>query len=201
MLVDLPMEELWKYKPEQNREADFDSFWQKTIKQAESQPLNADAEKLSYIVSEIDAYKIYYHGFEKSRICGFYLLPKGSGTHPAILWFHGYGDNKQDIGFYLKWVLMGYAVLAVDIKGQNGESVDKSTYPPPSVPGFMARGVFDKHRYYYRGVYMDCLKALDFLESRPEIDSSRLCVTGGSQGGGLPLEVACAGPQAQVGYS
>jgi cephalosporin-C deacetylase len=53
----------------------------------------------------------------------------------------------------------------------------------------MTKGIFSKEDYY-RGVYMDCTRAIDFLSTREEIDINRLCVTGASQGGGLALSTA-----------
>ena len=37
---------------------------------------------------------------------------------------------------------------------------------------------------------MDCIRGLDFLHSRPELDTSRVGVWGFSQGGGLTLATA-----------
>jgi cephalosporin-C deacetylase len=191
MLVDLSYEELLKYKPNQNKEDDFDEFWEKTLDAASSEDLRPKVEKINYAVKEIDAYKAYYDGFGGARICGWYLLPKSvKPPFPVILWFHGYGDNKQKINYYLKWLLIGCAVFAIDIRGQNGESIDNKSYPAPSAVGFMSKGVFDKNEYYYRYVYADCIRAIDFLSTRKEIDLSRLCVTGASQGGGLSLATA-----------
>ena len=190
MLVDIPLEELRKYKPKQTKEDDFEEFWLGTKEISKSEPLNEEIKKIKYIVKEINAYKVYYDGFGGGRICGYYLLPKTKGPHPVILWFHGYGGNKGKISHYLKWVLLGYAVLAIDIRGQNGESEDNKIYPVPSTWGYMTKGVFDKEKYYYRGVYMDCVRAIDFLTNRKEIDISRLCITGSSQGGGLSLAAA-----------
>ncbi|MDD5660183.1 MAG: acetylxylan esterase [Actinomycetota bacterium] len=191
MLVDLSYEELIKYKPVQNKENDFDEFWAETLNEAKSEDLKPNVEKIDYIVKEIDAFKAYYNGYGGARICGWYLLPKFfKPPFPVLLWFHGYGDNKQKINYYLKWLLMGYAVFAIDIRGQNGESMDNNSYPSPSAVGYMTKGVFDKNKYYYRYVYADCIRALDFLASRKEIDMSRICITGASQGGGLTLATA-----------
>ena len=190
MLVDMSLEELKKYKPQQTKNQDFFKFWKETKEVSKNQPLNEEINKIPYIVEEIEANKIYYDGFGGARICGYYLLPKIKKPHATILWFHGYSDDKQKINFYLKWILMGYAVLAIDIRGQNGESIDNKIYPAPSSIGYMTKGIFSKEDYYYRGVYLDCVRAIDFLSTRDEIDMNRLCVTGASQGGGLALSTA-----------
>lgn len=190
MLVDIPLEELKKYRSPQTKKDDFSEFWQETKAISKKQPLNVEVKNIDCIIKDIDANKVYYDGYEGSRICGYYLLPKLSGPHPVILFFHGYGGNKQNISYYLKWVLMGYAVMAIDIRGQMGESIDNKIYPAPSTAGYMTKGIFSREDYYYRGVYLDCIRAIEFLETRKEIDVNRLCVTGWSQGGGLSLAAA-----------
>lgn len=198
MLVDMPLEELIKYKPLQTKKDDFSKFWEETKRISKNQPLNEEIKKINYIIEEIEANKVFYDGLDGARICGYYLLPRKERPYPAILWFHGYGDDKQNISFYLNWVLMGYAVLAIDIRGQNGESIDNKIYPAPSAIGYMTKGIFSKKDYYYRGVYMDCVRAIDFLSTRKEIDLKRLCLTGASQGGGLSLAVAALDSRAKL---
>ena len=54
----------------------------------------------------------------------------------------------------------------------------------------MTQGVRSAESYYYRGAYVDCVRALDFAVSRPKVDPNRIGVLGVSQGGGLSLAVA-----------
>lgn len=190
-LVDMPLKELEEYRPALTKKDDFDDFWKETRAISDSEPLNYKIQEIDYVVKDINVYRVFYDGFAKARICGYLLTPKkGTGPFPVILFFHGYNGNKGQINQYLKWVFLGFAVMAIDVRGQSGESADSKVYPPPSVSGYMTKGMFSKNDYYYRGVYMDCLKAVDFLSTQESLDINRLCVTGISQGGGLSLATA-----------
>jgi cephalosporin-C deacetylase len=78
----------------------------------------------------------------------------------------------------------------MDCRGQNGQSQDTAVYPEGHATGWMTAGIRDPRSYYYRYVYADAVRALEVLAHREEVDSHRLAVTGGSQGGGLTLAVA-----------
>ena len=60
----------------------------------------------------------------------------------------------------------------------------------PGYPGLLIDNIIDKHTYAYRGFYIDAARAVDFVQSRPEIDHARIGVQGGSQGGALTLTTA-----------
>ena len=189
-LVDMALEELKTYNPGKNKEKDFDQFWNEKLKGLRTDPIEYNMEKIDFIVPDVDVYKVFYKGYKGSEICGHYLIPRGKPDLPAILNFHGYTGNKGPVSLDIRWPLMGYAVFSLDIRGQSGESFDNRTYRGPSFPGHMTKGIFDKDDYYYLGVYLDCVRALDFLADREEIDMKRICVSGISQGGGLSLATA-----------
>jgi cephalosporin-C deacetylase len=189
-LVDMTIEELKVYNPEKNKEKDFDQFWNEKLQDLRSSSIKYNMEKIDSIVPDVDVYKVFYEGYMDSEICGHYLTPRNRSNVPAILSFHGYTGNKGPISLDIKWPLMGYAVFSMDVRGQSGESFDNRSYRGPSLPGFMTKGIFDKNDYYYLGVYLDCVRAIDFLADREEIDIKRLCVAGISQGGGLSLATA-----------
>jgi len=48
----------------------------------------------------------------------------------------------------------------------------------------------NKDRYYFKRVYLGCVRANDFLVSLPQYDGTNLAVTGGSQGGALSIITA-----------
>ena len=119
--------------------------------------------------------------FGDIRVRGWYEVPKSKGPHPVILRVPGYGGNMKPIARFKDMIVFsfnprGHGNSQEDIKGK------------PS--NYWIRGLDDKEGYYYQGAYLDCVRAVDFLCSRKEVDPERIAVAGGSQGGGLSLSTA-----------
>ena len=92
------------------------------------------------------------------------------------------------------WAAAGYAHLVMDTRGQgSGWSTGVTPDPAgsaPAQPGYMTRGLTDPAEYYYRRVYADAVRAVEFMRTVDEVDGTAIAVTGASQGGGLSLAVA-----------
>jgi len=191
-IFDYPLPKLQEYRPPLTRQPDFEAFWQETLREG-SGALNADVKQVPYPVPEVEVCDVRYDGYGGARVGGWYLLPEASRRSeplPAMVFYHGYSGSRSEVFNYLPWVLQGYAVLAIDVRGQSGVSTDPGRYSIGHVRGWMTQGILDEREYYYRGVYVDCVRALDFCCQRDEVDASRIGITGGSQGGGLTLAVA-----------
>ncbi|MFH0806875.1 MAG: acetylxylan esterase [Elusimicrobiota bacterium] len=201
MAFDLHLDELKKFKPKLTREKDFFEFWKKTLKESASEPLQAKIEKQTYPVEKIKVFKAQYRGFKNAKISGKYLVPNGTGRFPAILFLHGYNGPHDAISDFLGWVLQGFAVFSIDVRGQTGDTPDSTPYSIGAISGHMTKGILDKNEYYYRGVYADCIRALDFLCQRGEVDSNRIGVMGGSQGGGLTIAVCALDSRPKAGVA
>ena len=59
----------------------------------------------------------------------------------------------------------------------------------------LTHNIVDHHTYAYRGFYVDTWRGIDFSLSRPEVDPTRIGVTGTSQGGGLTICTAAMRPE------
>lgn len=189
-LYDKPLEELVVYDPPLTRQPDFDAFWARTLEENARTPVNARFRAIDYPTRGGQVFEVFYDGWRGAQICGWYVQPAGDGPFPALVQYHGYSGSKMDVYRYLMWTLQGYAVLAVDVRGQSGNSTDPTCYSGGHVTGWMTQGIMDPEEYYYRGVYMDCVRAIDAVASRPEVDAERIGVMGMSQGGGLTLATA-----------
>lgn len=200
-MFDMPLEKMWEYKPELSRNEDFNSFWKETIADSRKQELNVEIKAVEYPVEEVRVYDLYYDGFKNSRIYGRYILPGDASPDnqvPAVIMFHGYNYNNIVISNILHYSLMGYAVLLLDVRGQNPQSPDHNHYENGGPAGWMTKGILNPYNYYYRFVYMDCVRAVDVIKSREEIDNNRITVEGGSQGGGLSLAVGALSEDVRV---
>lgn len=190
--VDMPLEQLKQYRPPLTREPGFDVFWQDTLDESRRQPLNPEFRPLAdYPVPEVEVAKVSFDGWRGGRAVGWYLRPRrANGPLPALVCYHGYSGNKGHAHQHLVWALQGYAVLALDVRGQSGESSDGNRYDGGHVSGWMTQGILSPEHYYYRGVYMDCVRAADLVATLPEVDAGRMGAIGVSQGGGLTLAAA-----------
>ncbi|MDP4153012.1 MAG: acetylxylan esterase [Bacillota bacterium] len=185
--------ELFEYKPALTKREDFDEFWEATIKKAKSVPLNSKMELYDYPSKYIKVYSISYNGFDDTRIHGWYIVPQFTDMKklPCLINFHGFTGNRGMPADFMMWVMQGIAVISVDCREQSGETGNSAVYTSGSMQNVISKGLLDKNEYYFRAVYMDCLKAIDFAETCDKVDKDRIIIHGGSQGGALGMAV-CA---------
>jgi cephalosporin-C deacetylase len=192
--VDMPLALLRDYKPELTAEPDFDAYWNVAKALSSQVPLNAKLELVeNHPLKTVKIYDVVFQGSDGTPIHGWYVIPAGehkAGSLPVLVKYHGYSGNRGTPNDLLLWASMGLASFAIDVRGQGGLTPDLAVYPQGASPGWMTLGILDPSCYYYRHVYLDCLRALDFVCTREEIDADRIAVYGGSQGGGLALAAA-----------
>jgi len=198
---DLSLDQLKAYKPERDEPADFDAFWQSTLAEARSYPLNATFEPVDYNLRQLDSFDVTFNGYGGQPVKGWLQMPRHrEGPLPCIVEYIGYGGGRSFPTDWLLWPSAGYAHLVMDTRGQGsawspGETTD---YEPqgssPQFPGFMTRGILSAQTYYYRRVFTDAVRAIETAQSHAAVDASRIVVTGGSQGGGITLAAAGLAP-------
>ncbi|MGE0756716.1 MAG: alpha/beta hydrolase family protein [Pirellulaceae bacterium] len=139
-----------------------------------------------------------------------YVPKKVEGRLPAILYVCGHGNNKKDgVSYGSKSVYQhhggwfarhGYVCLTIDtLQLGEIEGIHHGTYRY-GMWWWLNRG------YTPAGVEAwNCIRALDYLQSRPEVDPQRLGVTGRSGGGAYSWWIAaiderirCAVPVAGI---
>lgn len=169
-------------------EADADDYWARAQAELAAIPprfrMQRDAAKST---ARHEVYTAEMDSVEGVTLRAWYVVPTrpASGPRPAVLNVPGYSAAMQPEWFQQDDELIQ---LALDIRG-HGRSADV-IHPGFGTPGFVGYRVTEPDHYVYRGAYLDCLRAVEFLLSRPEVDPRRIAVSGGSQGGGLALATA-----------
>lgn len=163
-------------------------FWAATRAILDETPTNATlTENPGLSGREYETWDVTLSSYGGQRLRGFYTAPRhgsASGKHPAMLAVPGYGGAK-DIPYHV--VMHGLAVLTLFPRAQ-GESIPEWDLPRGTTK--LTYNVTDKDEYYYRAGYMDCVRGVDFLAERDEVDSSRIGMWSRSQGGGFTLATA-----------
>lgn len=166
----------------------FKEYWDENLAELKKvKPEFKLIKKDSLCTDNRDVYIAEMKSLGGLTIRGYYFIPKTKGKHAAILHVPGYGQGYQDRSVFLE-NREDVIELALCVRG-HGISADVFN------PGFGVAGVWgyklcSETEIAYRGIYMDCVRAVEFLLSRPEVDTSRIGVMGGSQGGGLTLAAA-----------
>ncbi len=164
--------------------ADFENYWARAKKELAAVDPQFKTIKIDSLCSATkDLFLIEMRSLGNVLVRGWYSVPKKPGQHPAILHVQGYSSVMQPA-----WINSGddFIDFGLNIRG-HGNSQDNVN---PGFPGYLQHHLDDKEVYIYRGAYMDCVRAMDFLCSRPEVDTSRIAVEGGSQGGALSFATA-----------
>ncbi|MFI9833866.1 acetylxylan esterase [Streptomyces sp. NPDC051913] len=189
---DLPLDELRAYRGSSAEPADFDAFWQHTLKEARQYPLDARFEPVDTGLTTVDVYDATFSGFGGHPVRGWLTLPAGTSTPvPLVVQFVGYGGDRGLPHMHLLWPATGRAHFVMDTRGQGARMAGGDTPDPvgsgPSYPGCMTRGIESPHDYYYRRVFTDAVRAVEAARSHPLTDASRTTLAGGSQGAGIAL--------------
>lgn len=187
------IKELSEYLPPMTKRMDFEDFWEETIQIAKSVDLRPEFMEYDYPCDQVKVYSISYNGFDDTRIYGWYIIPVflKKEKYPCLINYHGYTGSRGVPADFMAWAMMGLAVITIDCRGQGGVTGNKATYSSGITDNVTNKGILDKYEYYYRHVYMDSLKAIDFAEVCPEVDKDRIIINGGSQGGALGMAVSC----------
>jgi cephalosporin-C deacetylase len=198
---DLSWEQLQQYRPERVEPADFDAFWQRTLAEARAAARPPAIAPYDARLQLVECFDVTFSGFGGHPVRAWLTLPRArQGRLPAVVEFIGYGGGRGFPTDWLVWPAAGCAYMVMDTRGQGsawskGDTEDPGPAGTPQFPGFMTRGVLDPETYYYRRVMTDAARAVETVREHPEVDSTRIAVTGGSQGGGLALAAAALVPE------
>lgn len=183
-------------QPTVNMPADFDAFWSAAKAELAQIPMDPKMIHMPEKSTEtVDVYHINFQNIKNSRIYGVLTVPKGAGKYPAILQVPGAGIRPYS-GDLAK-AARGAITLQIGIHGIPIDMAPEvyANLSSGALNGYWNFNVSDKDIYYYKRVYLGCIRAVDFLVSLPQYDGQNLGIQGGSQGGALSIITAALDPR------
>ncbi len=179
-------------KPTTTEPADFMEFWEKAKAENARIPIDAKLTLLPERCTEnVNVYEVNMQNFRVgARLYGILSVPKAEGKYPAILRVPGAGVRgyNGDVANAEKGVI----TLEIGIHGIP-VTLNPSVYNDlrqGALNGYQYYNLDDRDRFYYKRVYLGCVRAVDFIFSLPEFDGENVVVMGGSQGGALSIVTA-----------
>jgi cephalosporin-C deacetylase len=171
--------------------ADFIAFWEEAKTQAAKVPMDA---RLTYLpehsTTTIDVYLVNLQNYKQGqRLYGYLCKPKAPGKYPVLFSPPGAGVKPASPSTF--FAEQGFISLSIEIHGLS-PMLDSDTYKNISnaFGDYMFNKLDDRDNYYYKSVYLGCVRSVDYLCSLPEFDGKNVVVTGGSQGGALAIVTA-----------
>jgi cephalosporin-C deacetylase len=196
-LIDMPIEKLLTYEGRNPRPDDFDDYWARALAEMKAVDPALEMMPADFQVPGAECFELYFTGVGGARIHAKYARPAGAAIpHPAVLMFHGYSGSSGDWHDKLSWVGMGFAIAAIDCRGQAGQSEDVGGVQGNTLRGHIIRGLAEEpDKLMFRSHYLDTAQLAGLVMGLPEVDSQRVGAFGGSQGGGLTLACAALEPR------
>ncbi len=178
--------------PTQVLPADFLQFWETEKAKASTVPIDAKITLLEDRSTEnVNVYQVSIQNYELgTRLYGILATPKKEGKYPAVLQVPGAGIRPY--GGIIDLAEKGIITLQIGIHGipVNYDSNLYNNLGNGALKGYQFFNLDDRDKYYYKRVYLGCVRAVDYLFSRDEFDGKNLIVWGGSQGGALSIVTA-----------
>jgi cephalosporin-C deacetylase-like acetyl esterase len=184
-----------KIEPTVEMPADFDEFWSSAKQELAALPIDAKLTlEPELSTADINVFHVSLQNIQtswrgSSRFYGMLSVPTKPGKYPAILNVPGAGvrsygrDDRAANGVIVFKV--GIHGIPVNLPDEVYQSLGAG-----ALGGYQNFNLDDKDLYYYKRVYLGCVRAIDFIFSLPEFDGETLAVTGGSQGGALSIITA-----------
>jgi cephalosporin-C deacetylase len=169
------------FKPELTRPPDFAEFWQRQLRDLRERGpveyrLTSGPSRPGMRVWDIK----YPSVDDQTEVWGWYAAPGGvpeGKKAAAVLMIPAYGGRRENG----PKIYPGAATLVVGYRGDGDEPWPKD---------WITRGLDRPENSVFRLHYLNLVRALRFLQGRPEVDPMRIYLEGGSLGGAMTVVLA-----------
>lgn len=152
--------------------ADFDHYWSAVVSELSRLPLAPELTEMPLRSTDFGkVYALRLTSLGGYRIFAYYCVPHGDGPFPVIYHTPRYGSVNHIPPYEQR---QRYIAVQLCHRGQRlADQPFAAAYP-----GLLTTGIDSPQSYIYRAIVADCLRVVDFLHTRREVDQSRIVVAG-----------------------
>ncbi|MFI3332493.1 MAG: acetylxylan esterase [Rikenellaceae bacterium] len=164
-------------------QADFEEFWQAAKAELATVAPKYKMVKIKDKSTQYrDLYLVSMRSLDGALVQGHLAVPTDkSKKYPAYINYMGYGADPWIPG-------TDYPTDRIDfVVSVRGQGLNK---PNNNYGDWIVYGLSSKEEYYYRGAFMDLVRAVDFIDQLPQTDQRNIFADGASQGGAFTLVAA-----------
>ena len=176
---------------------DFEQFWHEAVQKAAQLPMSPTLRHNEQESNDrVDVYYLRFQSYKRDNyVYGVLTVPKTTGRKPAIVRLPGAAVRPFKGPNELAYE--GFVVLEVGVHGIPVDQ-DPEIYRQlenGALAGYTTIGIDNRDTYYYKRSILGCVRAVDYLCTRDDVDTSRIATYGGSQGGMLAIMTAALSPR------
>lgn len=185
-------------QPTQQNPEDFDRYWAAEKAELAKVPMEPTLELIPEASrGSINVYHVSFRTWSRTpsdrfpgRIYGILCEPKAPGKYPAF--FRPPASGIRPYWGQRALAEQGAITLEIGIHGipVNQAQEVYEQLRTGALDGYPTFNLDDRQRYYFHRVHLGCVRAIDFLASRPNWDGKHLIAFGQSQGGMLSIATA-----------
>jgi cephalosporin-C deacetylase len=161
---------------------DFDQFWETALAELAA----VDPQYKVYELPEMSGkkrkiYMVEMHSWGDEIIKGYLAVPIAKGKYPVQIFFNGYSSKPWCVGAddrpdWIEFVVSSRGQFLCEEGNKYGDWIRYNLDKPAE--------------YYYKGAFLDCVRAIDFVYQYNKSDNRNIFAEGGSQGGAYTLAAA-----------
>ncbi len=175
--------------PSREFPVDFEAFWTEQKNRLAETALDFTLTPHDSENKELETFDTTVSCGDLARnVSGYFSRPKSAAPKslPIVLWVHGAGvrsalASQAEIG-----AENGFLSMDINAHGiENGKPAEFYSYLAKDgfLKAYPTQGSQNRDGFYFRGMFLRLVRAIDFLTAQPEWDGKTIAVVGHSQGG------------------
>ena len=199
------------FRPGFDEPKDWRRFWCKQVRRLRRQKMEVKLTPVAIPGKDSVDYVCYdleVNCITARPVRGYLAMPRKAAPRslPIAIKAHSAGlmtDSwtKATVPAAVKLAKSGSGAIALDINAHgilNGQDDAYYEAVGKELNGYSGWPVKDRESFYFNGMFLRLVRALDYLCSRKEWDRKRVLITGGSQGGAQSAALAGLDPRVKM---